>query len=598
MEEQELPEYLAPFSGLLPTRWPDAGGKVPSADTIAKAMSLGAAPNTKNGLAWVMYCRPEGATANQVAAVCGDTKFNRARNAAKAGKVSFTQSKGDDGRLIYFMGPPEREDAGRSMGINVEEAPTQMNEDEQVWLISPGFNAVFWEEWKHDGIISIGWDEVGNLQGFATLEAVRGRLTEAYEDQASAVNARACFEFAHIMKPGDLVFAKEGRSNILGLGRVIGAYHFDDTRLEHHHVRRVEWLRSGSWPYSGPRIFPMKALTDITKNIELRDALMHLVGASDGAKDAIGYDEPPFNTIVESIKKQGMLLAGDIVHRYHLSLKTRGFVILSGNSGTGKTWLADAYAISVGAERIIVPVAPNWTTNEDLLGYFNPINDTYHDTPFSGFLKRAEGEFLRASENKIKPTPYHLILDEMNLARVEYYFAKFLSCMEIRARKGEAALELAPGKCVMLPPNLFVVGTVNVDETTQSFADKVYDRAQLIELNSPRELIAQHLGGRPYGELILKAWDAVSAVAPFAYRTIEEIHAYTSEANRLEINWETAVDHQLLQKVLTKIKGADPRIEAALARLIEIGGEKLPQTVAKARLMLERYQQHGFTSYF
>jgi hypothetical protein len=101
-----------------------------------------------------------------------------------------------------------------------------------------------------------------------------------------------------------------------------------------------------------------------------------------------GYVEPAFEAIVEAIEHEGMTISTDTIRRYHLSLKTRGFVVLSGISGTGKTWLAEAYARAIGAKHLLVPVAPNWTTNEDLLGYLNPVDGLYHETEFSLFCAR------------------------------------------------------------------------------------------------------------------------------------------------------------------------------------------------------------------
>ena len=127
-----------------------------------------------------------------------------------------------------------------------------------------------------------------------------------------------------------------------------------------------------------------------------------------------------------------------------LSLMNRGFVILTGISGTGKTWLTELYAEAIGAEYLIVPVAPNWTSNEDLLGFFNPLDNQYKHTSFSRFIMEAQKEYEKAIEENRTPRPYHIVLDEMNLARVEYYFAKFLSLMEVRSRQKEAAIEIPP----------------------------------------------------------------------------------------------------------------------------------------------------------
>ena len=281
-------------------------------------------------------------------------------------------------------------------------------------------------------------------------------------------------------------------------------------------------------------------------------------------------------------------------------MSTRGFVILAGVSGSGKSWLAEAYADVVAGEKLVVAVAPNWTTNEDLLGYLNPLDNHYYDTDFSLFLRRAASEWKQASTDGRRAVPFYLVLDEMNLARVEYYFAKFLSAMERRARDEEAILELSPrpDDHVLLAPNLYVTGTVNIDETTFGFADKVYDRAQLIEIPVSRDALSQHLEGREYRAVLLDVWDAVSAVAPFAFRVVDEIGAYVDAAAEDGVSWEQAVDEQLLQKVLPKMKGTDLRLRSALSRFIEISEDRFPLSHAKAVALRAAFVEHGFTEFF
>ena len=98
----------------------------------------------------------------------------------------------------------------------------------------------------------------------------------------------------------------------------------------------------------------------------------------------------------------------------------------------------------------------------------------------------------------------------MNLARVEHYFSRFLSAMEVRSREGIAQLDLAPGHTVELTPNLRFTGTVNIDETTHGFADKVFDRAQLLELPLQRNDV-DRVPRRTsrYGDVLLRVWDAL-----------------------------------------------------------------------------------------
>jgi hypothetical protein len=273
-------------------------------------------------------------------------------------------------------------------------------------------------------------------------------------------------------------------------------------------------------------------------------------------------------------------------------------VILCGLSGSGKTWLAELYAKAVGAEKELIPVAPNWTTNEDLIGYLNPMDGRYHDTRFSRFLRRAAAAYEEAKAAAVVARPFHLILDEMNLARVEYYFAKFLSAMEQRSRSGDARIDLGDDEQVSLPPNLVFIGTVNVDETTHGFADKVYDRAQLLEITVDREALRAHLGDVPYADVLMEIWDAVGDVTPFAFRVLDEVKSYVHEASNVGVAWTLALDEQLLQKVLTKIKGAEQQVQKALEQFIERCAERFPLSYAKANRMLGTLRSHGFTSYF
>lgn len=183
---------------------------------------------------------------------------------------------------------------------------------------------------------------------------------------------------------------------------------------------------------------------------------------------------------------------------FYTALETKGFVILAGMSGTGKTKLAQHLAALLSpphdtGERtwLLVPVRPDWRDSRSLLGYYNPISRHYHWTPTLRLLLRASASF-DARDGRA----WFLILDEMNLAHVEYYFADLLSVLESgrrtddRSREplhfvfpADAQGELPPGE-LYLPPNLSIVGTVNIDETTLPFSAKVMDRAFSLDLST------------------------------------------------------------------------------------------------------------------
>jgi len=165
-------------------------------------------------------------------------------------------------------------------------------------------------------------------------------------------------------------------------------------------------------------------------------------------------------------------------------------VILTGNSGTGKTKIAQLFSEYLALKnRIqchkIVPVGANWTENRHIVGFYNVITKEYMVSDTLEILLEA-----RKPENKDKP--FFLILDEMNLSHVERYFSDFLSSMESNAEislhKSEIMENKNEGKYVpknlKIPENLFVIGTVNVDETTYMFSPKVLDRANVIEFST------------------------------------------------------------------------------------------------------------------
>jgi energy-coupling factor transporter ATP-binding protein EcfA2 len=306
-----------------------------------------------------------------------------------------------------------------------------------------------------------------------------------------------------------------------------------------------------------------------------------------------------FNELVERfhIDNPTFRISDDVIRRYHLAESTRGFVILCGPSGTGKTWLAQAYANVIGARQKLIAVDPSWSSNEDLLGYLSPLDGFYHHTPFSEFVADSAREWNSSNQAGRMSREFHVILDEMNLARVEHYFSRFLSAMEVRTREGIARLDLAPGHTVELTPNLKFVGTVNIDETTHGFADKVYDRAQILELPLPRDQVVAHMVGYPWADTVLQIWDALVEVAPFGFRVLDEINSYVIAATEIGTDQAHALDEQLVQKVLPRLRG-DSDAGAGLDAFITLTEGRFPLSNEKARSMRAELNAHGFVSFF
>lgn len=185
------------------------------------------------------------------------------------------------------------------------------------------------------------------------------------------------------------------------------------------------------------------------------------------------------------IRSKGFLYSLDEVKKLYLSLKAKPFVILSGISETGKTQLARYFAESIGAmedngQFTLIPVRPDWSDGSDLLGYID-ITGTFKEGPLTKVIKKALNNC---------DLPHIVLLDEMNLARVEHYFSDILSVMESR-KWCDGKIVTSPlittdllGVDLSLPENLYLIGTVNMDETTYPFSKKVLDRANVIEFNN------------------------------------------------------------------------------------------------------------------
>jgi len=174
----------------------------------------------------------------------------------------------------------------------------------------------------------------------------------------------------------------------------------------------------------------------------------------------------------------------DMIRYFVASMGTARIIILQGISGTGKTSLPYAFGRFVGKDTSVVSVQPSWRERTELYGYFNEFTKKYSET-----------EFLRAIyEANYYRDPHLLILDEMNIARVEYYFAEMLSILEM-PREEEWKVDIVSATwdndpclikdgTVQIPNNVWFVGTINNDDSTFAVADKVYDRAIPIDLDS------------------------------------------------------------------------------------------------------------------
>jgi 5-methylcytosine-specific restriction enzyme B len=300
----------------------------------------------------------------------------------------------------------------------------------------------------------------------------------------------------------------------------------------------------------------------------------------------------------------GYIVDRNLCYRFCGSLLTKPFVILTGLSGSGKTKLAQAFVQWISQDERqyrIVPVGADWTNREPLLGYPNALKPDEYVKPDSGVLD------LIIQANKNPDLPHFLILDEMNLSHVERYFADFLSVMESKEEiplYAEGTMQNGVPARLKVPSNLFIIGTVNIDETTNMFSPKVLDRANTIEFRVTKEEMAHFLGnikninldaltikGAGMAKSFLemssskqfttKDIEAITATlirfftelkktgAEFGYRSAAEIlrliHQLTVLDNTLSTNQK--IDIAIMQKLLPKLHGSRRKLCPVLETL-------------------------------
>ncbi|WP_232262471.1 hypothetical protein [Helicobacter pylori] len=199
-----------------------------------------------------------------------------------------------------------------------------------------------------------------------------------------------------------------------------------------------------------------------------------------------------------------------LLYMFHTALKSSSLSplsVLSGVSGTGKSELPKLYTHFGGLNFLSIAVQPTWDSPESLMGYFNAIENKFDATEFLRFFIQTT---LSNNEEPygLKEAMNIVLLDEMNLAHIELYFAEFLSKLEIkRSKKTNISIKLGTGLTWELPlgDNLLFVGTMNEDESTKMLSDKVLDRAFCLNFERPKILKSKQQKSLPSNDGYLKA---------------------------------------------------------------------------------------------
>lgn len=343
------------------------------------------------------------------------------------------------------------------------------------WVIAAGEGGRLWPEFDEKGIVAIGFDqaELGDLRLYADKEAIYDALKARSPRDSDPINdALAAYEFSRVMRPGDYLFARQGRRAVVGVGVVKSDYRFKGSRAEYRHVRDVEWRKKGMWTLDENRQFGLKTLTDKSNDRSLIEYLILLVN-SDGDQ---GCDETgwPLYSVDDAL--QELFMDREEVERILGALVRKKNVILSGPPGVGKTFVAKrlAYAL-IGYRdpgRVEMVQFHETYSYEDFIQGWRP-------EPGGGF-RLQEGVFHRFCDRARKRpgARFVFIIDEINRGNLGKIFGELLMLIEADKRGDEFSIPLTyanEGDCeprrFNVPANVYVIGMMNTADRSLAMVD-------------------------------------------------------------------------------------------------------------------------------
>jgi MoxR-like ATPase len=351
----------------------------------------------------------------------------------------------------------------------VEPAPDQR----RYWLIAPGESAKYWDQWLEDETASIGWNVVGDLSQYASKPDLIKALDAHYPDVNNSGTALMLANFHHEIREGDILFAKLGCSEILGWGEVKGRFFHDKSRTEHSSFLPVTWSEPKAAKLPEGRKLPQKTLTEITGDSELLDVLAAKYPDVPGLKKSDGNSDSEFvppNLETYTIDRAlgELFMSREALEHILEQLKRKKNIILQGAPGVGKTFIAKRLAwLQMGvkdASAVEMVQFHQSYTYEDFVQGLRPTKD--------GHFAVKDGCFYRLCRKALAnpQQDFFLVIDEINRGNLSKILGELMMLIETDKR-GEPLTLAYSEESFTVPPNLYLIGTMNTADRSLSLVD-------------------------------------------------------------------------------------------------------------------------------
>lgn len=349
---------------------------------------------------------------------------------------------------------------------------TLMDKDSETnyWYYAPGENASLWDDVLKEGIISIGWNSIGDLSKFHS----KGEMSKALVDFNEGSRAESLWNFAKEMKYGDIVFARKGTRSVIGYGKITGKYQYDENGKPHHNKRTIEWTPL-SQPVETKRNtardtispVPSDLVLDLQKDCEIKQK----------SKSDVNDGESNFYSINDFLDQAFMSKAEFETIKNLLQRKKN--IILQGAPGVGKTFVARRIAYAMMNKKAddhieFVQFHQNYSYEEFIVGY-KPEESGFElkKGTFFEFCEKARAGLKSDSDSK-----YFFIIDEINRGNLSKIFGEMLVLIESDKREGaDDELIVKPAYTndkitqFSIPDNVYIIGLMNTADRSLAIID-------------------------------------------------------------------------------------------------------------------------------